>query len=231
MHKVMLPPASGPEYEKLLALCREHNEAGHDDPLVINAATRMHWKLVWAQDHHQGKKASIRHTRDDVTVTIKPGARDVGPMTDVRRMHDRLAASDINGFGKAWSESRPYTQELVRGALWKRDPSTRLFRSEVPVTPSDYAAVLAALSDLLDDHKLKGRPRTPAADEAVRSLQSLLAWLTGRPIGGLHGSDPPQGPTYDFVYAVSEAYGMQLVTDKSANRLRGTRALRMKSDR
>jgi hypothetical protein len=215
-------PAS-PEFDALLVLCREQNMMGRDDADVRAIASRLHWQLVWARRYHAGKK--MRRTRHGIEVQgiLSEPPRRGKVLADINRMHERLLDGDTAGWTKAWVESAPYVQDLVRRKLWAIYPGTPLFRRTLLFGPGDYKLIARALRELSKEPKLKGRPAQPEHDRAVRWLWKSAEWLHGRQYRGLsRGSNDglPSGRLHAFVLAASGIYRLSLVTKKGAERLR-----------
>lgn len=228
----------GPQWMALIAICRAANDAGHRDELVVAAARRMHWRLQWAQRYHQGKEvrglraAIVAGRTGDVAKVSKrsnitiAAVRRHKPVDDVRRMRDHLWNKDIVGFAKAWTETSRYLQELVMGSAWAIESGTKLFRPHAPFGPKDYALIGKALDRLLASKALRVKPRMTELDALARLLSSLFEWLTGRKHRGANWNaiqSAPAGPLHRFALAISKAYGLAIVTERSADRLRGTR--------
>lgn len=193
---------SGPEFKSLLDLCRSENIACHPDRKVRAAATKMHWQLLWTRRHQAG--AAVRRDRDKVLVF--PGARHSKPLTDVRRMHQRLRTGDVKGFAKAWIEASPYVREKVLAA-------------------TDSGDLVSRLDVLLQsDRSLRGRPSFGEHKRCAQWLRSLWLWLHDEQGSSAVGWDAfaerPSGDLYVFVHKVSLLYGLAIVTERSAHRLK-----------
>ena len=216
----------GADFETFLTICRAANKAGHPEEEIVDAAARMHWQLHWARRYHRGKKLRRHQGHPVVKGVVSVPPRHSMPKTDLRRMQARLTAEDADGFGKAFVEASPYTQDLVKRAMWKAAPTTRLFRPQLPVAPGHYRLVRIAINAATQEPGLDGRPRKSEHDRSVRWLRSLFEWLTGRHFAGA-SVDPrtgrPHGQLHGFILAVSEAYGVPLVSASSAHRLRRPR--------
>lgn len=195
-------PASGPDFDDLLKACHEANCSGRSDAAIRHAATRMHKQLLWTQRYRRGKW--LRRMPGGHTVEA---GRPSKPLTDIRRIHSRIVANDVLGFGKAFVESSPYVQDLVRKS------------------GAQHGCTLCGLEALLADKSLRGRPSMPEHKRSVDLLVSLFSWLRGdQPASRLIWNDVKQelsGDAYNFVLRVSLAYQLNLVSRASAHRMRG----------
>ena len=169
-------------------LCSEANTVGRDDEAVVDAAKGLHWQLFWTSGYHFGKR--LRRRRGQIEVrgfSLLPLASP--PLTDVRRMLNRLEASDLAGFGKAFCEALPM-RKTGCGARCGRGFQKRAF-----FAPSHRLHLVTMhrwsrrWRSLPQDPELKTRPVEEEDDRCVELAWSTFEWLSGRTYRGL-SKDP-----------------------------------------
>jgi hypothetical protein len=203
-----------PEQQHIKALLARLNRRLPDRQLDKLTAA-IHIACSWAAIYR--KSSGMRRSRSDRRKRIQSWDEITRPKRELLRLVRACNNDDLCAFAQIVAALSPCALDLLMHAAVKR---------RIPLNATPYLlcrecvgrAASAAIEDDALDHRLPEIMR----DRAVATVAAAYRAATGEPGGRTTREGRPAGPLHALLLAVSEFYGIPLVTRASDHRIRHT---------